>query len=152
MNLFNQSIPDLAEQANTKGILRSTGFGDSLARQYTNLTANTQGQLALQGINDRNTLLGQQAGLTQAGLSNADTYANGLTDVVNTKIGADNAGLQRNFSLADYQKQLNDAVQYGQAPATPGKSTGEKVLQGVTAVAQPAATLGAAKKTGPTGV
>lgn len=123
MDQFNRAVPDLAEQANTSGILRSTGFGDILARKYADLGKDTSTQLALQGLNDRATALGEQTGMVGQNYTNATDYANGLTDVVNTKIGADNAGLQRSFSLQDYQNQLADALKYGQAPATPSSKT-----------------------------
>lgn len=123
MNLFNRSVPDLAEQANTKGILKSTGFGDLLANKYSQLTQDTQQQLGLQGLNS-------QQQLAQMGYQNATDYANGLGDVVNTKIGAANSGLQRSFSLADYERQLQDAIKYGSAPQTSGPSKTSGAIQG----------------------
>lgn len=124
---FNRAVPNLAEQANTSGIYRSTGFGDILARKYTELEQDRQNQLALQGISDRDQYLSaQQAALGNklgysgqaaqqtantmetaagAGSSALQSYANGLSDVGNTAIGAANAGLQRSFSLQDFITQ-----------------------------------------------
>ncbi len=141
-NLFNRAIPDLAEQANTRGIYRSTGFGDMLANKYANLTQDTQTQLALQGLNDRESYLGQQSNAlnTQLGFSGQgaqaqasgqqaigsagagalQAYGSGLGDVANAQIGMQNAGLQRNFSLQDYATQYQNALNLANQAKTQG--------------------------------
>lgn len=64
--LFQRATPLLAEQAQTAGLLQSSGFGEALARNYGDLTADTQYQLAQQGISDRDALLqAQQQALSQ---------------------------------------------------------------------------------------
>lgn len=142
MNQFNRAIPDLAEQANTAGIYRSTGFGNILAQKYANLTADTQTQLALQGIADRNAYLQQQQQAlgTQLGFSGQgaqaqasgqqtigsagagalQAYGAGLGDVANAQIGMQNAGLQRQFSLQDYATQYSNALNLANQAKTQG--------------------------------
>ncbi len=80
---FGRAIPQLAEQANTQGILQSTGFGDLLANKYSQLTQDTNNQLAQQAESD------------------AQQYAGGLGDIANVKTGLQTSGLQRNLSLED---------------------------------------------------
>jgi hypothetical protein len=46
-------IPDIAEQANMRGIYRSTGTGNAVAREASRPTASTQEALAAQGLADR---------------------------------------------------------------------------------------------------
>lgn len=85
---FQRSIPALTENANTGGILRSTGFGEQLAKKYTDLTADSENQLALQGLKD------------------SESYVSGLGDVANVKTGLQTSGLQRDFSLDDASRSL----------------------------------------------
>lgn len=119
-DLFNRAVPGLAENANTQGILRSTGFGDLLSKKYADLTADTQFQLQQQGLSD------------------SDKYTSGLSDVVNTRLGLQNAGLQRQFSLDDASRSLQMAQQLAQASQTgsSGKTNGEKWAQGLSTGAQ----------------
>lgn len=116
-SLFNREVPQLAEQANTKGIFRSTGFGDSLAKEYSNLTADTQNKLGLQAI-----AYGDQ-----------DTAA--LGKAVNIAQSYQGQGLNRQFSLDDYNKQKQDAIAYGKefqpiAPSSGGGKSGLATLAG----------------------
>lgn len=167
-NLFNQSIPDLAEQANTSGMYRSTGFGNILAQKYANLTQNTQSALALQGISDRDAYLqaqqqalganlGYQGQATQAQATGAQTigsanagalqaYGAGLGDVANVQIGMQNAGLQRQFSLQDYATQYANALNLANQAKTQGPtgkaSPGTQAALGsISTIANPAAAL-----------
>jgi hypothetical protein len=143
MTQFNRAIPDLAEQANTAGILPSTGFGTLLSNKYSQLTADTQNQLAQQGISDSNTALAAKAGIAQQGYNNADQYASGLGDVANTKLGFQTSGLQREFSLDDFAKQADLVAKYGTAPAAPtGGSKGGGALQGALGGAAAGAAVG----------
>lgn len=65
-DLFSRATPQLAEQAQTAGLLQSSGFGEALAREYKGLTADTQYQLGQQGLSDRDAfLLAQQQALGQ---------------------------------------------------------------------------------------
>lgn len=171
-NQFNAAIPDLAEQANTAGMYRSTGFGNILAQKYAQLTANTQNQLAQQGISDRESYLQAQQGAlnTQLGFSgqgaNAQAtgmqtgasagagalqaYGSGLGDVANAQIGMQNAGLQRQFSLTDYATQYQNAlnlanqakVQGPTGKASPGTQSAIQTGLGITNTATQAYSAG----------
>ncbi len=109
---FKRSIPILAEQANTKGIYRSTGFGDSLAREYSDLTQQTDQALALKGLE----------------YNDLDTAA--IMDALNTKRSFQSSGLDREFSLEDYTRQLNDTLRVAKesAPQPQGKSGTDKAI------------------------
>lgn len=173
-NLFNRAIPNLAEQANTSGIYRSTGFGDILANKYANLTQDTQQQLAMQGLSDRDAYLQAQSGalnqglgwqgqaantqgqnqtnIAGAGASALQSYGSGLGDVANAAIGMQNAGLQRQFSLSDYITNQNaaNALASKMAPpsatgkASPGTQAGISTALGVAGIAQKGAAAGKA--------
>lgn len=118
---FNRAIPDLAEQANTSGIYRSTGFGDILARKYSELTKDTENQLAMQGLSD------------------SEKYVSGLGDIANTRTGLQTGGLQREFSLNDaassaaLAKQL---AQLSQPSSSSSKTTADKWDTGIQAGSQ----------------
>lgn len=104
MEQFNRAIPNLAEQANTAGIYRSTGFGDILARQFSDLEKDRQTEFAKQAY----------------GIS--DQYASGLGDVANTRVGLQTGGLQRQFSLEDAERSLALAQQMSQQNQASGSS------------------------------
>jgi len=113
---FNRAIPQLTEHANTQGILRSTGFGEQLAQKYTDLTADTQYQLAQQGLGD------------------SEKYVGGLGDIANVKAGLQTGGLQRQFSLDDASRSLQMAYEMAglsQPSSSSGKTSGEKWNQGI---------------------
>jgi hypothetical protein len=112
-NLFNSEIPDLAEQANTKGIFRSTGFGDSLAREYARLTASTQNQLA------------------QKALEYGDQDLNGIQKALDVEQSYQGQGISRVFGSEDYSRQLNDTLRLAResAPQNQGKTGTEKAEQ-----------------------
>ena len=115
---FNKAVPNLAEQANTAGIYRSTGFGDILANKYADLTKESENQLAMQGLSD------------------TEKYVGGLGDVANVKAGLQTSGLQREFSLDDASRSAELAkylTQLSQPSSSSGKSTGEKWAQGIQA-------------------
>jgi len=116
---FNRAIPGLAEQANTSGILRSTGFGDILAKKYTDLTKDTENTLANQGITDSN------------------AYINGLSDIANTRTGLQTGGLQRQFSLNDTASTTALAQQLAQLsqPSSSGGSGKSAAGGGLTGAA-----------------
>lgn len=176
---FNTALPNLAEQANTSGIYRSTGFGDQLARYYSQLEAQRQNQLALQGLSDREAYLGAQQGALQTGLgwsgqgameqagnqktiagagaSALQSYGSGLGDVANAMIQGQNAGLQRQFSLSDFytqQRAANDlASKMAPAPQTGKASPGTQAAIGTgLGVAKIGAGVGKAAMGNPTGL
>ncbi len=125
---FNRAIPQIAEHANTKGIYRSTGFGDLLANKYTDLTRDVQTKLG------------------EAEYGDSEKYVGGLGDIANVRAGLQTSGLQREFSLDDASRSADLAkylTELSKPSESSGKSSGEKWAQGVTAasgVAQAGAT------------
>lgn len=115
---FNRAIPQLAEHANTQGILRSTGFGDLLSQKYTDLTRDVQSRLA------------------EAEYGDSEKYVGGLGDVANVRAGLQTSGLQREFSLDDASRSedlARELALLSKPSEGGGKSSGEKWAQGVTA-------------------
>lgn len=90
---FAESAPQIAEDANAGGFYTGTGYSDALAKERAKLAAGTRDTLAT------------------AGLAN-----------VETDIGAENAALDRRFSLLDYGRELKSGALIGQrtAPRQPG--------------------------------
>lgn len=109
-------VPELAEQANLKGIFRSTGLGNSIGREAGRLAATTSEQLALQGLQDRS------ANLTD--LSNVDQGY----------LGGRYSALQRGFSLQDLARQAEIAKTTGAVlqptPQATPSAKGGSALQG----------------------
>lgn len=64
---FKRAIPMLAEDANVKGIYSSTGFGDSLARQYRELEQDAQNNLTQAGLATGNDALQRELSLEDFG-------------------------------------------------------------------------------------
>lgn len=125
---FNRAIPQLAEQANTRGILRSTGFGEQLAQKYSDLTKDTEMELARYDLGDN------------------EKYASAIGDIANVRAGLQTGGLQREFSLQDAQRSEDLAkylAQISQPSSSSGKTSGEKWAQGVTATGSLAQGAGA---------
>lgn len=112
---FDRAIPQIAEAANTAGIYRSTGFGEALAKQRKQLEEDTATTL----------------GKTRLELQNADI--NTLADITSNAQGFQTAGLQRQFSLDDFEKQAAYARELAEAskPQEKGKTKTEKAMQGV---------------------
>lgn len=129
---FGLAIPTLAEQANTSGIYRSTGFGEALARQYASLDAQRQNQLATLGY-----------GATT-------DYANSLGDIANTATGLQTGGLGRSNSLSDLIMQQNFAgnlasqqINAARANAPSGKT--QNIATGAQAAGGIGTAIGSAK-------
>ncbi len=105
---MSEATPGILEDLNSRGLLRSTGTGDALAVKAKSLQADTANQLAQQGI----------AGET-ADLGN-------YTNIQNNYDQSRNSALQRQFSVEDYNNQLQAGKELGaqyaslqpQAPST----------------------------------
>lgn len=80
---FNQSIPGIAETAQSQGFLETSGFGNSLANKYESLTRDTSFELARQGLNDR------------------DFEVSSLGEISKGTGDLNVAGLERRFSVND---------------------------------------------------
>lgn len=113
---LEQNIPQLAEQANLRGIFRSTGLGNSIADRAKTLAADTSSELARQAIADQGANIADIQGVNQ-------DYLQGRY-----------SGLGRRFSLEDMARQGAIAKETGLAlqPAAPNvpSAKGAGALQG----------------------
>lgn len=111
---LNLAIPNIAEQSNIKGVYRSTGLGNAIAREARNLTAATQEQLA------------------QQKLANQEAYTQGLGSITEADIAGKGAATQRALSLGDYANQLQAGKDIGLAvmPQQPPQGKGSGGLTG----------------------
>ena len=123
---FNRDIPGIANTAQGQGFLETSGFGNALSRDYTNLQQDTTNQLAKQGLTDRDL---QIAGIGKIGKNNNDLMT---------------SGLQRQFSVTDNARAEQLARELGKmgvsAPAKGPSNTDTflnnagPILSGVGAV------------------
>ena len=127
---FEDEIPSIAEQANLKGVFRSTGFGEMLTDTRTDLAERSQDILTAQGLSDRDADI---SALESAGLTQRDFQSQGLS---------------RRFSLDDYTKQTNDALRLAREaqPQPKGKSGSEKAYDIAKLGVQGASTYYGAKQ------
>lgn len=111
---FARSIPKIAEDANTGGIFRSTGYGNALAEQQKQLQEDVASKVSQQGLQDRA----------------ADTQS--LSDILTAAQGFQTSGLERTFSLEDFNNQTQAALKFAQAsqPQAQGKTGTEKAIAG----------------------
>lgn len=108
---FNEAAPEIYEDLNSRGIFHSSGVGQALAKEKGRLASISGEQLALQGLRDRETNLGEITGAEEAYL------------------GGREGALNRRFSLEDFDRQVRAGVQLGvntqPKPApTGGKASG----------------------------
>ncbi len=127
-NQLNDQAPGIYEDLNSRGLLRSSALGNSMATAAKSLTANTTNQLEQQAI----------AGET--------SDLNNDTTIQNTYNQGRNSALQRQFSVEDYNNQLAAGKALGDQyanikPQTP--STKAQGTQTAAAVLPAAATIAA---------
>jgi hypothetical protein len=128
-DLFEQTLPNIAENAQAAHLFDSTGYGQEVARQQANLAsdvANREAQLKLGA-------LGQLQGAQQGALGIQNNYGQ--------------AGLGRGLSLEDFINQANVAKTIGAqlAPQMPsGKGTAVGGLGAGAAAGAPFGPWGAA--------
>lgn len=96
---LNEQAPGIYEDLNTRGLLRSSALGNAMATASSNLQKDTVNQLAQQGI------AGETADLSKYGTIE-DTYNAGR-----------NSALQRQFSVEDYNNQLQAGLTLGEQAA-----------------------------------
>jgi len=94
---FQESLPGMYEDLNTRGLLRSSALGDRMSTEQSKLAARTNEQLALQAIQDQYGSLGQLGGIH-------DQYGQ-------ARYGA----IDRRFSMEDYARQIEASLKMGQA-------------------------------------
>lgn len=111
---FNGDIPEIANTAQGKGFLETSGFGNALADRYQTLTEDTSLAIAKQGLADRDFEVGS-IGDISSGTGDLNTSA-----------------LQRKFSVADNAKSealARELAKYGVAAPAAQPSTMDKALQ-----------------------
>jgi phage gpG-like protein len=96
---FDEQRPEIYEDLNRRGLLRSTETGKALATERGRLSAGVNEQLALQGIQD------MYGGIEGQG-SILDQY-----------LGGRQSAIGRRLSLADWQRQMAASKELGQAVA-----------------------------------
>jgi len=116
--------PQVLEDLNSRGLLASTELGNSLARERSRLTAESANQLAQYGIGDidletqglrdiASNQASNQEMLAGLGFGNQQDYASNSMGATNITNQAQQASLQRRFSLEDYQRELAAARELG---------------------------------------
>ncbi len=106
--LFEEAVPNILEQSQAAGLLRSTGTGEALGREAGRLAAGTSEALAL------------------AGLGDIDVQSQGLQNILNQRLGFQTSGLQRSLSLEDFQREANLAQLLGAQAAPQIDDAGSK--------------------------
>jgi hypothetical protein len=121
--LFKEAIPQISEDANAKGLLTSSGYGEALAREKARLASGTSEAIAMQGLSDR------------------DLDVNSIASILSKQQGFQSDGLSREFSTTDSNKAFNEALRLAKEnqPGTGSKSGGEKVAEGAKTAAAVAA-------------
>lgn len=112
---FKRSIPQIAEDSNSAGVFRSSGYGNALAQKQSELQSGIANQIGQQGY--------QNSLLTAAGMG----------DITDARISGAQSGLQRQLSLQDFAANRTTAQQFADAnkPQPQGKTGTEKAVQGV---------------------
>jgi len=127
---FREAIPGAAEVLQSQGLLQTSELEASLAREQARLTSGVQESVAAQALQDR-----------QAEVS-------GIGEILSRRQAFQTAGLQREFSLEDFEKAARVARETG-ASVTP-QVGGGGALSGLIGGAGTGAAAGGAIG-GPTG-
>jgi hypothetical protein len=126
-----QAMPNVLEDLNSRGLLRSSAVGNQLANAQSQLQERTNQQLA------------QQA------LANQSAYTSGLGGITEADIAGKGSATQRQFSLQDYANQIQAGKILGkdlqpQAPSGKGGNVLGGALGGAGVGAQVGGPWGAA--------
>ncbi len=124
-NQLNDQAPGIYEDLNSRGLLRSSALGNSMATAAKSLTANTTNQLEQQAIAGETADLGND------------------TTIQNTYNQGRNSALQRQFSVEDYNNQIAAGKSLGdqyanikpQTPSTKAQGTQTAAAFGPAAAA-----------------
>ncbi len=118
---MSEATPGIFEELNSKGLLRSSELGNQLATKAKSLNADASNQLAQYGIQGETSDLGNLQNIQQ-------TYNAGR-----------NSALSREFSVEDYNKQVQTGKEMGEeyaklAPQAPSTKSQMEVagVQGAT--------------------
>jgi hypothetical protein len=109
---FSQDSPGIYEDLNSRGLLRSSGLGDALAREKAKLAGDSANTLMQQGLTDR------------------DAQIQGIQDILARTQSFQTSGLERKFTLEDFQKEADLSKSLG-ANLAPTVKPGNSVLSGV---------------------
>ncbi len=121
---FSENAPGIYEDLNSRGLIQSSGLGEALAREKAKLAANTNDQLTQQGLADR------------------DADVSGIGDILSKLQSFQTSGLERKFTLQDFQNEADLAQKLG-ATNAPTIAGGKSVLSGVLSGALNGAGTGA---------
>lgn len=122
---FSLEQPGIYEDLNSRGLLRSSGLGEALAKEKSKLAGESANTLLQQGLTDR------------------DADIQGIQDILARTQQFQSSGLERKFTLEDFQREadLSKSLGAGYAPTVKG---GNSVLSGVLGGATTGATAGGA--------
>ncbi len=107
---FSREQPLIEEQLNTQGLLRSSGLGEALAREKAYLASQNAQRVGEYGVN-LGTNLANTLGQAKQ-MSSAEDIAS-LRSPYDIGSQSANAGLQRTFSLQDWQREAALAKELG---------------------------------------
>lgn len=96
---YQEGLPDMYEDLNTRGLLRSSHLGESMAEEKSRMASGVNEQLALQAIQQQEGAIG------------------GLGGIQNQYLQSRQGALGRRFSLEDYAQQMKASQLLGQAAA-----------------------------------
>lgn len=122
---LNLEQPGIYEDLNTRGLLRSSGLGEALAREKSKLAGESANVLATQGLTDR------------------DAEISGIQDILARTQQFQTSGLERKFTIEDFNREAETARALGSQYA-PQVKGGNSVLQGVLGSAASGAAAGGA--------
>lgn len=118
--VFKEDSPGIYEDLNSRGLLRSSELGNALAREQKSLSGTTSEQLSKYALDANTQDLGD------------------LKTIQDNYNQARNSALQRQFSVEDYNKQIQAGKDMGEqyAKLTPnqGKSGSPVTAAGITAL------------------
>lgn len=120
---FQENSTGVYEDLNTRGLLRSSALGDSLAKERAKLEAANSDELAKQGLADR------------------DQDVQGIANILAQTQSFQTSGLERRFTLEDFNRESEVARALGSQYAPTVKS-GQSVLSGVATGGASGAAIG----------
>lgn len=125
---FDRMTPDIMEDLNARGLLRSSALGDRLSKEQANLTADTSNRLGLLAAEGK--------------MSDLNAY-NAINEGY---LGDRGSAIGRRFSLEDFARQLDAAKTLGATNApqvsSGGSGKGSGALQGAMSGAATGASVG----------
>lgn len=124
---FSQDTPGIYEDLNSRGLLQSSELGNSLAKERAKLAAASADTLTSQGLTDR------------------DAQIQSISDILGRSQQFQTSGLERRFTLEDFNREQDAAKALGSQYA-PSVKSGNSVLSGALGGAATGAAAGAATK------